>query len=123
MGLVAKYRIGHPHLPLVDVAGAVPAVELDVEVGQPNLAGPPPFVVRASGDGFEELERALDRSAFVEDCSRVSEEADRRRYRILPSLSHWRTFREAFDHPSKLRRLATDWSVVERIEATPEGWV
>jgi hypothetical protein len=123
MGPVAKYRIEHPHLPLVDVAAAVSAVELDVAVGQPNLVGSPPFVVRASGDGFEELERTLDRSAFVEDCSRVSEEAHHRRYRILPSLSHWRTFREAFGHPSKLRRLATDGSVVERIEATPEGWV
>lgn len=123
MGLVAEYRIEHPHLPLVEVASEVPGVELELEVGQPNLAGPPAFVVRAEGDSLGALERGFERSTFVEECSRVSEAGNLRRYRILPSLSHWRTFRETFDHPSELRKLAANESVVERIEATAEGWV
>jgi AcrR family transcriptional regulator len=123
MGLVAEYRIEHPHLPLVEVASAVPAVELDLEVGQPNLAGPPAFVVRARGESLDDLEAALSASAFVEAFARVSEEGGRRRYRVRPSLDHWDRFRATFDDPAELRRLATNESVVERIEATPEGWV
>lgn len=42
MGLIAEYQVSYQHLPLVDVAAAVPEIVLRLEVGQPNQAGPPP---------------------------------------------------------------------------------
>jgi hypothetical protein len=123
MGLVAVYRIEHDRLPLVAVAETVPTVTLDLEVGQPNLAGPPTFVVRATGGEFEALEAAFGDSSFVEDYSRVSTEAERRQYRILPSIDHWEEFRDSFEEPAKLQAMAANESVVEQIEVVPSGWV
>lgn len=55
MGLIAEYQVSYQHLPLVDVAAAVPEIVLRLEVGQPNQAGPPhpPFIIQAEGEAFE----------------------------------------------------------------------
>jgi hypothetical protein len=50
MALVAEYELAFDHLPLVGVAAAVPETTLELDVGQPNHAGAPPLVVRATGD-------------------------------------------------------------------------
>ena len=62
MGLLAEYELVFEHLPLVDVARAVPETTLTVEVGQPNHGGPPPFFVRAAGGSTDGLvDRMRDR--------------------------------------------------------------
>lgn len=52
MGFIAEYHVSYRHLPLTGVATAVPGMTLRLDVGQPNQAGPPPFVVRATGEAF-----------------------------------------------------------------------
>jgi predicted DNA binding protein len=122
MGLIAEYHVSYQHLPLVDVASAVPAMTLQVQVGQPNQAGPPPFIVRAIGEAFEPVERAFENSAFVREYTLINREGTVRQYQILPAASMEEQLGEAAEQPAKLRALATNKSIIERITIAPDGW-
>lgn len=121
MGFLAEYQISYQRLPLVDVATAVPEMTIQLDVGRPNQAGPPPFVVRATGNAFEALEGEFETAEFVQEFSLVAQEDPIRQYRLLPAIGM--TEQLAVDEPAKLRTLATVQSIIERITVTPDGWV
>lgn len=123
MALVAEYELAFDHLPLVDVASAVPETTLELEVGQPNHDGSPPLVVRATGNSFDEFERALDDAAFLAEWVLVVADDPARAYRLTPRADHWDEFEAATERPEAFRELARTESVVDRIEVTPDGWV
>lgn len=123
MGLIAEYHVSYRHLPLTGVATAVPGMTLRLDVGQPNQAGPPPFVVRATGEAFEELERAIEASAFVREYSLIARGETARTYQLLPAATMAEQLGSAVAQPGELRALSDNESTVERITVTPEGWV
>ena len=122
MALVAEYLLSYEHLPLVSVASAVPETTLELEIGQPNQAGPAPFVVTAAGGAFERLEQEFDRSEFVGRYTLIDEEPEVRQYQVFPSAGHWKEFRERTREPATLESLSSNRSIVERITVTPDGW-
>lgn len=122
MALVAEYELAFDHLPLVNVAAAVPETTLALEVGQPNHDGSPPLVVRATGASLDSLEAALDDAEFLADWVLVVAEDPVREYRLTPRANHWREFERATERPESFRELARTESVVDRIEVTPDGW-
>ncbi|NHN46636.1 DNA-binding protein [Halostella sp. JP-L12] len=122
MSLVAEYKVGCRHLPLVDVAAAVPDAALRVDVGQPNQGGPPPFAVRAAAE-FEAVERAFDESAFVSEYSVVGRTGDIRRYAVTPAFTMTEQFGDAVDDLARLKTLAANESVVDYIRVVADGWV
>jgi len=121
MGLLAEYQISYQRLPLVDIATAVPETTLHLSVGRPNQAGPPPFIVRATGNAFEALEGEFETAEFVQEFSLVAQEDSIRQYRLLPAKGMIEQL--AVDDPARLRTLATVQSIIERITVTPEGWI
>lgn len=121
MGLIAEYEVTFADLPLVDVAAALPDTKLRLRVGQPNQAGPPPFVLRASADSYDRLEEAITASGFVDEYALVGREYAARLYRIVPSAGMEEQL-EALDDRSRLRELAHNESVVDSILVTPRGW-
>lgn len=123
MGLVAEYKVGCRHLPLVDVAAAVPETTLHVDVGQPNQGGPPPFIVHAVGDGFESLERAFDGAAFVREYALVGTDDGNHRYQVIPAFTMSEQLGPVVDRPSKLDDLSGNESIVESIRVVADGWV
>lgn len=123
MGLIAEYHVSYRHLPLVDVASAVPEMTLRLEVGQPNQAGPPPFIVRATGDAFESVERAFEKSEFVWEYSLINRQSALRQYKLLPAASMEEQLGETVEQPAKLRALASNKSIIEKITITPDGWI
>lgn len=147
MGLVAEYEIAFEHLPLVDVAAAVPAATLTVEVGQPNQGGPPPFVVTVASEAtvgpdaatdrpadaaeragdapagpVDETEAAFDASAFVAEYARIERGAGRARYQVLPAATMDEQLGRHVEEPERLRALAGNDSIVEHVTVTPDGW-
>lgn len=122
MSLIAEYEIGCEHLPLVEVAAAVPEATLTVAVGQPNQGGLPPFVVRVADGRVDAVERAFDRAAFVGEYSRIGSAPETARYRILPAATMEEQLGRHVDQPETLRALAGNDSIIERIEVTPAGW-
>lgn len=123
MGLIAEYQVSYQHLPLVEVASAVPEMILRLEVGQPNQASPPPFIIQAEGGAFEQLEQAFKNSAFVREYSLINQNRVVRRYQVLPAASMSEQLGETVDQPAKLRDLASNESIVDRITITSSGWV
>lgn len=124
MGLIAEYQVSYQHLPLVDVASAVPEMVLRLEVGQPNQASLPPFIIQAEGKAFKRLEHAFENSAFVREYSLIINQ-DRlvRRYQLLPAASMSEQLGEVVEQPAKLRALASNESIIDWITITPSGWV
>ena len=122
MGLVAEYEIAFEQLPLVEVAATVPEATLTVDVGQPNQGGPPPFVVRVADGPIDAVEQAFDRVAFVDSWSRIERTAETARYQLVPATTMDEQLGRHVDQPDQLRALASNESIVERIEVTPEGW-
>lgn len=123
MGLIAEYQVSYQHLPLVDVAAAVPEIVLRLEVGQPNQAGPPPFIIQAEGEAFEQLEHAFEDSAFVQEYSLINQGRLVRRYQLLPAASMSEQLGDVVEQPAKLRALASNKSIIDWITITPTGWV
>ncbi|MFD1586324.1 helix-turn-helix domain-containing protein [Halorientalis brevis] len=123
MGLLAEYKIGFQHLPLVDVAAAVPAMTLELRVGQPNQGAPPPFFVRATGESFRALEREFETTPFVDEYARLTRDGDTRQYQVLPTASMADQLDDRVDDFPRLQALATNRSVVEQISVQPDGWV
>ncbi|QLD87016.1 helix-turn-helix domain-containing protein [Natronomonas halophila] len=122
MGLLAEYELCFEHLPLVEVAAALPEATLTVEVGQPNQGGPPPFDVDIAGETEDAIEDAFDRAAFVERYSHIEGGDGRHRYRITPSATMDEQIGGHVDRPERLHELADNDSIVDYVEVTPEGW-
>lgn len=122
MGLLAEYELVFEHLPLVDVAAAVPEATLTVDVGQPNQGGPPPFDLRADGAPPGTVERALERSAFVDSYATVEATDHRGRYQVLPAATMTEQLGPHVDRPERLQELAGNESIVERAQVTEDGW-
>ncbi|RRJ28913.1 helix-turn-helix domain-containing protein [Halocatena pleomorpha] len=123
MGLIAEYQVTYRRLPLTDVATAVPEMTLDLTVGQPNQAGLPPFVTRATGEAFGALERAFEASTFVRSHSLIARGRSTREYQLLPAASMEEQLGTTVSQPERLRALSDNESIVERITVVPEGWV
>jgi predicted DNA binding protein len=123
MGLIAEYQVSCQHLPLVDVASAVPEMILRLEVGQPNQASPPPFIIQAEGEMFEQLEHAFENSAFVKEYSLINRDRLACRYQTLPAASMSEQLGEIVEQPAKLRALGSNKSIIDWITITPSGWV
>jgi len=122
MGLVAEYGIPCEHLPLVDVAAAVPDATLDVDI-QFNHGDRPPFLVYATHDDHASIEDAFDNSAFVDAAALVGRAGETRRYQIRPAVGMDTLLGDHLDDLDDLRALATAEAIVERIRVTPTGWV
>lgn len=122
MGLLAEYELVFEHLPLVDVAAALPAATLTVAVGQPNQSGLPPFDVRVDGEEADAVEAAFDRTDFVDRYSRIQTRDGRLRYRIVPATTMDEQIGRHVDRPARLHELADNDSVIETIVVTDRGW-
>jgi len=120
MGLLAKYELVFEHLPLVEVAAAVPGATLTVDVGQPNQAGPPPFFLTASGADEAAVENALDRAEFVQRYTPIKE-SEGRRYRVVPAATMDEQLGPHVDREG-LAELADIDSILEGATVTPDGW-
>lgn len=64
MGLVAEFEITCEALPLVEVATAVPAATMEVDI-QFNHGNRPPFIVHVTRDPADAIKDAFDTSSFV----------------------------------------------------------
>ena len=125
MALVAEYDIGCPDLPLVGVAAAVPDAALELQIGA-NRGSRPPFVVHVTGDdeAVAAVEREFESTAFVGDYTLVGRDGETRRYKILPGISVHEQLGDVLDDPDRaLDGLYTTDLHLERIRATPTGWV
>jgi hypothetical protein len=122
MGLVAEFEIHCPALPLADVAAAVPEADIQVEL-QYNHGRRPLFVTHVTHDDPDTVEAAFDATAFAASWVLVGRAGETRRYKIEPALSLRETLGDALDDLDGLRALATTDAVIDRIEATPDGWI
>lgn len=122
MGLVAEFEIGCAALPLVSVAERVPGATLVVDI-QYNHGRRPPFLVSATHDDHAAVEAALDEAAFVAEHVLVGAAGDTRRYQVQAATSFEEQLGDHLADLSGLRALATTDAIVERIEATPSGWI
>ena len=147
MGLHAEYEITCEALPLVEVAAAVPEATLEVEM-QYNHGDRPPFLVHATGESRSgstgrsdgpradstgatddsdataaAVETAFEEAAFVEEYALVGRAGETRRYQVLPAFGEEAQLGDALDDLEGLRALATADAIVERIRATPTGWI
>lgn len=123
MALIAEYELRCPHLPLVDVARALPAVTLSVEVGQPNQGSLPPFFVTVAGEAVGDVRAAFAESSFVDAVALVGHGAETARFQVLPAVTMETQLGPHVDDVEQLRRLAANESIVEAIEVTRAGWI
>ncbi|AHF99844.1 DNA-binding protein [Halostagnicola larsenii XH-48] len=121
MGLVAEFEIHCEALPLVEVAEAAPAAAIEVEI-QFNHGNRPPFIVHVTHDSPDAVERALESSSFVATYTVLGQAGETRRYQVIPAVG---IVEQLGDHVdlSGLRALATTDSSIDRIRATPTGWI
>ncbi|MEY7851579.1 helix-turn-helix domain-containing protein [Natrarchaeobius sp. A-rgal3] len=122
MGLVAEYEISCEHLPLVEVATAVPRATLEVEIG-PDQGGHPPFIVYAIEGESDAVAQAFDDAAFVASYTPVGRAAGADRYKIQPAIGMDALLGDHVDDLSALRELARTDSAIDRIRVTETGWI
>jgi hypothetical protein len=122
MGLVAEYEITCEHLPLVEVAAAVPEVTLEIEL-QFNHGDRPPFIVHVTDGPIASVEQAFEAAAFVAEYTLVGQVGETYRYQILPAIGMDELLGDHIDDLAELRALATTDATIERIRVTPTGWV
>lgn len=122
-GVFAEYQLEYEHLPLIDVAAAVPDTTLTLDVGQPNQGGPPPFFLAASGPELPRLHRELDESAFVAEATLITEADAGVRYRLRPALGMEAQLGQGIDDLPGLTALADTDSIIDGIELQPDGWL
>jgi hypothetical protein len=122
MGLVAEFEIVCEALPFVDVARAVPGAQLDVTI-QFNHGNRPLFIAYVTGAEEAAVERAFESSDFVAEYTLVGRAGETRQYQTVPAASLEGTLGDALDDLDGLRALATTDALIERIEATPTGWI
>jgi len=125
MGLIAEFEVGCEALPLVDVARAVPAATLTVQM-VPHSDGHTPFLVRVVEGPATAVEDAFADSGFVGDYARLGTEGDAesetRRYQVIPAVGFEAQLGDHVDDLDGLRALAAEDATIDRIEVTPEGW-
>jgi hypothetical protein len=122
MGLVAEFEIDCDALPLVDVAAAVPEATIEVEI-QFNHGNRPPFIVHVTHGSPDEIERAFESTPFTDEYRLVGRAGETRRYQLVAATSMEEQLGDALDDLDGLRALATTDSTIERIRATPTGWI
>ncbi|MWV40531.1 helix-turn-helix domain-containing protein [Natrialba sp. INN-245] len=122
MGFVAEYEITCEHLPLVEVANAVPEATLEIEIG-PDQGGHPPFIVYATGGENDAVEQAFDDAAFVGLYTLAGRTGGTARYKIQPAIGMDALLGNHVDDLSALRGLARTDSVIDRIRVTTTGWI
>jgi hypothetical protein len=129
MSLVAEYEVGCEALPLTDVARAVPAATLRVQM-VPHAKGNSPFVVRIHAGPPAVVEDAFDDSDFVAEYSYLGTEGDggrrndveTRRYQVIPAPDLEGQLGDHVDDIDGLRALSSENATFDRIAVTPEGW-
>jgi predicted DNA binding protein len=83
----------------------------------------PPFLVSATHDTPDRIERAFESASFVATYSHVGRAGDTSRYQILPAVDMETQLGDALDDLAGLRSLATTDAIIERIQVTPTGWI
>lgn len=122
MGLVAEFEIDCDALPLVEVAAAVPAATLELKI-QFNHGERPPFIVHATHDDGAAVERAIASSAFAAEHAEIGRAGDTIRYQVVPAVGLAGQLGDRIEDLDALRALATTDATIERIRATPTGWI
>lgn len=134
MGLVATYELRCEHLPLVDVAAAVPDATLEVSLVA-SADGPIPLVVRlveGNAAAAADVEAALADASFVESFSVLDDgdggrasggDGGPRRYKVRPAVGLDEYWADELDDVAELRALAETDSDVDCIRVAPWGWV
>lgn len=122
MGLVAEFEIHCAVLPFVEVAAKVPEATLEVDI-QFNHGDRPPFIVHATGTSAQAVERALESAEFVAEYTLVGQAGDTLRYQVLAARGLVAQLGDDIGDLEGLRALATTDAVIERIRATPSGWI
>jgi hypothetical protein len=121
MGLVAEYEVGCEALPLTDVARAVPAATLTVQM-VPNAAGHSPFVVRVHEGPADAVAAAFETSDFVAEYTDLGPEGETCRYQVIPAPSIEAQLGDHVDDVEGLRALASEDAAYDRLEVLPDGW-
>lgn len=134
MGLVATYELRCEHLPLVDVAAAVPDATLNVSLVA-SADGPIPLVVRLVDGPAADVEAALADDSFVEsfavlDAGRADSDDTRagggdgtRRYKVRPAVGLDEYWADEAEDVSELRALAETDSDIDLSRVRPWGWL
>ncbi|WP_459193140.1 helix-turn-helix domain-containing protein [Halosimplex sp. J119] len=124
MALRAEYELGCDALPLVDVAAAVPAADIEVAIS-PGEGERPRFsaTVTGSDSTVAAVEDAFESTPFVGDVTLVVREGDTRRYTIRPGTSMEEQLGDHLDDLDDLRALYETPTHIDRIRVTPTGWV
>ncbi|WP_123536844.1 helix-turn-helix domain-containing protein [Halosimplex salinum] len=124
MPLRAEYEIGCDALPLVDVAAAVPEADIDLALS-PGMSERPRFTARVVGseETVAAVEAEFERTPFVGEYTLVAREGDASRYTIRPGTSMAEQLGDDLDDLDDLRALYETPTHIERIRATPTGWV
>ncbi|WP_096391797.1 helix-turn-helix domain-containing protein [Halopenitus persicus] len=124
MALRAEYEIGCDVLPLVNVAEAVPDAGIDLAIN-PGMNERPRFTARVTGtdETVVAVEAEFERTPFVDEYTLVEHTDDASRYTILPGTSLEEQLGDHLDDLADLRALYEVPIHVERIHATPAGWI
>ncbi|MFC7141468.1 helix-turn-helix domain-containing protein [Halosimplex aquaticum] len=124
MALRAEYEIGCDALPLVDVAAAVPDADIELAIS-PGTSERPRFTARVVGseETVAAVEDEFERTPFVGEYTLVTREGEANRYTILPGTSMAEQLGDHLDDLDDLRALYETPTHIERIRATPTGWV
>jgi hypothetical protein len=123
MGLIAEFEVGCEALPLVDVARAVPAAALTVQM-VPHAKGHSPFIVRVHEGPPAAVEDAFRDSDFVAEYTRLGTDGDgeTNRYQVIPAPDLEGQLGDHVDDIDGLRALSSEDATFDRIAVTPEGW-
>lgn len=124
MALRAEYELGCDDLPLVNVADAVPDAEIDLAIS-PGMDERPSFTARITGtdETVTAAEAEFERTPFVGEYTLVEHTSNASRYTILPGTSLEEQLGDHLDDLADLQALYEAPIHVERIRATPTGWV
>jgi len=128
MGLVATYELRCEHLPLVDVAAAVPDATLEVSLVA-SADGPIPLVVRVVDGPAADVAAALEAAAFVESFAPLDGGGDAaggdvvRRYKVRPAVGLDEYWAGEVEDVAELRALAETDSEIDVSRAEPWGWL
>ncbi|WP_415378941.1 helix-turn-helix domain-containing protein [Halosimplex sp. TS25] len=124
MALRAEYEIGCDALPLVDVAASVPDADIELAIS-PGMSERPRFTahVRGSDETVAAVEAEFQRTPFVGEYTLVVRDDEASRYSIRPGTSMAEQLGDHLDDLDDLRALYETPTHIERIRATPTGWV
>jgi predicted DNA binding protein len=122
MGLFATYELRCSHLPLVDVAAAVPDADLSVSLVA-SADGPIPLVVHLADGPADAVEREFDAAAFVDTYTVLGADDGTRRYKVRPAVGLDAYWTDELDDVAELRALADTDSEIQSSEVRPWGWV